>query len=253
VAEVIKERKPSIQAVAVEPDDSPVLSGGNPGPHKIQGIGAGFVPEVLNTDIIDGGTYPINMVDVADDGTIYVCNLSAPQYTPTSTVKIYEINEKNGVKNEGEKPDIALIDAVVTRNQFIGSRALLDGDAIERILLTRADPVAVGMTSVGGLIRPLDQEEDAGLHLVLGKKGKHRVHAPIAPGLFATLNVKKVATVSFDDEIEFKGPCVLAFDGEREREIKNDQVVRMRVSRNGPSVLDIDKTMRLAACRKAFL
>ena len=53
VSEVIKSRKPSFQAVAVEPADSPILSGGQPGPHKIQGIGAGFVPEVLNTDIID--------------------------------------------------------------------------------------------------------------------------------------------------------------------------------------------------------
>jgi len=53
VAETIKQKKPSFRAVAVEPADSPILSGGNPGPHKIQGIGAGFVPEVLNTSIID--------------------------------------------------------------------------------------------------------------------------------------------------------------------------------------------------------
>ena len=53
VAEVLKARKPSFKAVAVEPADSPVLSGGQPGPHKIQGIGAGFVPEILNTRIID--------------------------------------------------------------------------------------------------------------------------------------------------------------------------------------------------------
>ncbi len=53
VAEVIKSRKPSFKAVAVEPDASPVLSGGPKGPHPIQGIGAGFIPAVLNTKIID--------------------------------------------------------------------------------------------------------------------------------------------------------------------------------------------------------
>ncbi|MGL5081058.1 MAG: cysteine synthase A [Microcoleaceae cyanobacterium] len=53
IAEAIKQKKPTFQAIAVEPANSPILSGGNPGPHKIQGIGAGFVPEVLNTEIID--------------------------------------------------------------------------------------------------------------------------------------------------------------------------------------------------------
>ena len=53
VGEVLKNRNPQIEIVAVEPADSPVLSGGTAGPHKIQGIGAGFVPEILNTAILD--------------------------------------------------------------------------------------------------------------------------------------------------------------------------------------------------------
>ena len=53
VGEVLKKRKPQVQIVAVEPSDSPVLSGGNKGPHKIQGIGAGFVPDVFNREVVD--------------------------------------------------------------------------------------------------------------------------------------------------------------------------------------------------------
>ncbi|NKB17741.1 MAG: cysteine synthase A [Pseudanabaena sp. CRU_2_10] len=64
VAEVIKQRKPGFKAIAVEPANSPVLSGGSPGPHKIQGIGAGFVPEVLNTSLID------EVITVTDDRAI---------------------------------------------------------------------------------------------------------------------------------------------------------------------------------------
>jgi cysteine synthase A len=63
---VLKARKPGIQIVAVEPDASPVLSGGSPGPHKLQGIGAGFVPAVLNTKIYD----EVIRVKEADSGPV---------------------------------------------------------------------------------------------------------------------------------------------------------------------------------------
>jgi cysteine synthase A len=65
IAEVIKARKPEFQAIAVEPATSPILSGGKPGPHKIQGIGAGFVPEVLRVDLID------EVITITDDEAFY--------------------------------------------------------------------------------------------------------------------------------------------------------------------------------------
>lgn len=64
VAETLKERKPDLSAIAVEPTNSPVLSGGSSGSHKIQGIGAGFVPEILNVDVID------EVVTVTDEEAI---------------------------------------------------------------------------------------------------------------------------------------------------------------------------------------
>ncbi len=64
VSRYIKPKKPDFKAIAVEPDDSPILSGGSPGPHKIQGIGPGFVPDVLETDNLDG------VVTVSNDTSV---------------------------------------------------------------------------------------------------------------------------------------------------------------------------------------
>jgi len=66
VGEVLKSRKPGVKIIAVEPDASPVLSGGQPGPHKLQGIGAGFIPSVLNTKIYD----EVVRVKEADSGPV---------------------------------------------------------------------------------------------------------------------------------------------------------------------------------------
>lgn len=73
IGEVLKAKKPSLKVIAVEPEASPVLSGGQPGPHRIQGIGAGFVPDVLNTSVFD------EIVRVSNDDAINTANLAATQ------------------------------------------------------------------------------------------------------------------------------------------------------------------------------
>jgi len=73
VGEVLKQRNPEIKIIAVEPADSPVLSGGNPGPHKIQGIGAGFIPDILNTGVID------EVVTVDNEEAIETANKAATE------------------------------------------------------------------------------------------------------------------------------------------------------------------------------
>jgi cysteine synthase A len=73
VGEVLKERKPGVQIIAVEPEESPILNGGAPGPHKIQGIGANFVPEILNTEIYD------EVIDVNADTAVEYARRAAKE------------------------------------------------------------------------------------------------------------------------------------------------------------------------------
>lgn len=156
------------------------------------------------------------------------------------------------VSIDGEADDLALIDAVATSDTFIGARALLDPDRLKEALLCRAEPAAVGMTSLGGLIRPVADEDDFGLHLVFSKDGRC-LKAPIGPGLFATLKVGSTRKVRFDHAIALKGPLVLAFDGERERMVGMGQNVRMTISRTGPWVVDLNQAMQLCAKKKLLL
>jgi cysteine synthase A len=73
VGQVLKERKPGVQIIAVEPAESPILNGGAPGPHKIQGLGANFVPEILDTTVYD------EVIDVTSDNAIATARAAATQ------------------------------------------------------------------------------------------------------------------------------------------------------------------------------
>jgi predicted polyphosphate/ATP-dependent NAD kinase len=155
------------------------------------------------------------------------------------------------VQIDGERDDLALIDAVLTAERFVGARALLEADLLRMALLTRADPAAVGITAIGGLIAPLSDAEDGALLLTLGR-GNSAVRAPIAPGLYANVRIAESRTIPFGEEVIVMGPGVLAFDGERERVLKPDQRARLTVQRNGPWVIDVAKTLARAAASGAF-
>ncbi len=150
------------------------------------------------------------------------------------------------IEIEGEREDLALVDAVLTHDRFVGARALLDAERISVALLTRADPAAVGMTAIGGLLSPLGEDDDAALLLALGD-GECSVRAPIAPGLFQSVRVRSMRCVALGDPVEVFGPGTLAFDGERERVLCAGQRARLRVARDGPWVIDVPRVLARAA------
>lgn len=153
---------------------------------------------------------------------------------------------------EAEEQDIALIDAVITRDAFIGAKALLDPSQLKEALLCRAEPAAVGITSLGGLVRPVSDKDDFGLHLTFTKGGRQLL-APMGPGMFAKVEIGKTRLVKFDQAVKAQGPSVIALDGERERVIAPGQRIEMRISRRGPWVVDLAASLQRAAKQKIFL
>ena len=150
------------------------------------------------------------------------------------------------VEIDGEGDDLALIDAVLTSDRFVGSRALTDATRLRSALLTRADPAGIGITSIGGLLHPVSDAEDVALWLELGEGGEP-VLAPIAPGHFQEVAVRSVRTALLGEAIELEGSGALAFDGERERVLRPGQGARLRVERDGPWVIDVERVLARAA------
>ena len=154
------------------------------------------------------------------------------------------------VRVEGEASDLALIDAVLTRDRFVGARALDDPARLVDALLTRADPAGVGMASVGGFVRPVPDCRDAALALAFDANGDTEVLAAMAPGSFRRVRIHSERVVGFDNPVQWSGPGVLAFDGERERALQPGQTATLHVARDGPWVIDVAKALRHAVrCR----
>lgn len=179
---------------------------------------------------------------------------AAAALVATGQIACTEVAERNKIIRvaiEDEDADLALIDAVVTRDRFVGARALLEPENLKMALLTRADPAAVGMTSLGGLITPMTNSDEGGFLIELGNSGD-TLNAPIAPGYYQRVGISATRAIPFGESVAVKGPCVLAFDGERERVLKKGQLATFTVTREGPWVIDIPAVMAIAAERRLF-
>jgi len=153
--------------------------------------------------------------------------------------------------------DVALIDLVALNGAFVGSRALWDVDALRLAVLARAEPASVGISSIGGLLRPCGASDEGGVVIRFADGGAGAdaiiVRAPLAPGLFVDAAIAEVRRVGEGEPIVIEGPCVLAFDGERDRVLRAGERVQARVERSGPWLIDVDRVLRLAADRQLFL
>ena len=142
--------------------------------------------------------------------------------------------------------EIALIDVVVCTELFVGSRALWDPSCIREIVLSRAEPDCIGMSSIGGLLNPIGPRDPQGMHLRLGK-GNTNVLAPVGPGLIRKVEIQGYRLLSPGQEVILEpAACTIAVDGERQIEVYADQKVSVRLTHRGPCVVDVQRCMHEA-------
>ena len=145
--------------------------------------------------------------------------------------------------------ELALVDVAVTTATAVGARAVWTASEVTELFVTFADPGAVGLSSIAGLVRPLGRDEPVGLRLALGEPSGTRVLAPIAPGLVREVGVASVEVIRPDETRSVIGvEGVVALDGERELEFRGTAPT-VTLSLDGPWSLDVGRAMAVAASR----
>ena len=151
---------------------------------------------------------------------------------------------------DGELADIALVDLAVIDATDSGARAVWDPEVIKEVFLTRASPSSIGLSAIGGFLPNVRLQIGEGLHVMLGD-GDLKIAPPIAPGLIRTLSVSRYSVLDAGLETLLSSSVgMIALDGEREFPFGCNEAMSVRVARNGPMVLLMEKALRLAADRE---
>jgi hypothetical protein len=159
------------------------------------------------------------------------------------------------VEIDGEEDDFALVDAAFLVDDHVGNLMPFEPAKLRALVLARAEPTALGMSPIGGLLHPVGAADDGGLSVTCAAPGDsgRELLAPVSAGLYRPVNVHSYRRIAFGETVEILGPGVLAFDGDRERKLKQGQRARLRVLRDGPFVIDVERALHLAAQRGTFL
>ncbi len=148
----------------------------------------------------------------------------------------------------GSATERALVDVAILSGNEVGSGAIWESAAIGELFLTFAEPQAIGLSSIGGHLRPVCRDEPTGLHIRLGPPAVHRVRVPLAPGLLSDIDIAQLAELGLDQAIQVNAPSgVIALDGERVLRFAHGETVTVMLSWDGPLAIDVARTMQIAA------
>ena len=217
------------------------------------GTNRAVAKSIKNTPIITISTGTNNVYPTMLEGTIAGMAAAAVASGRFDESK-YKIKDKRiEIYKDEELIDIALIDAVISNDLFIGSKAIWNMDTIEKIIVTRAHPASIGFSSLVGCKKIIYPEDDFGAYVEINSVSE-KIKAPIAAGVVKSISVSEPVILRFDDEYEFiaEDRGIIALDGEREVEFSKDQRLVFKIRRTGPFRVDVIKALEVAQLNGFF-
>lgn len=231
---------------------------GGDGTNRVVAKGAGDVP------IMPVSTGTNNVFSVMLEGTL--AGLAAGLVATGVVEREYSLlrTKKLIIHLNGKAVDIALIDAVVLEDQFIGSRAIWDMGKVRQIVATRGEPFHIGIAAIVGALHPIDMRAAEGINLIVAASGEQmldqnqgsiiQVKAAVAPGLIRSIPVRSHELMSPGQKVTVRHrPCVIALDGEREIIVGPDDCCEIELAQTGPYVVDYKRTLKRAAEKGYFI
>ncbi len=165
--------------------------------------------------------------------------------------KLLEVQITDAGAASNARRDVAIVDAVITHDRSVGARALWKTSSLAAAYLAFAEPEAIGLSSIGGLLQPVSRREGGGLALQLADDDAHAltvVHAPIAPGMVRPVPIASWQRMVADEPLTVaQSAGTVALDGERELAFETGQRVTVTLRENAFSTLDVARCMAVAA------
>ena len=174
---------------------------------------------------------------------------------------------------DGEDRDIALVDAALSKERFVATRAIWDMNTIYEVFLTRAEPSSIGLSSIGARLQAVSLADEGGLHYRIANVGETQsgrdnednrppiersdgnlyVRAPIAPGSVPVVGIESWQRLADGQRVAIeRRHSTVALDGERSFSVNPGNLLEIEVRRDGPPVVNVDATLRSAAASGAF-
>ncbi len=224
-----------------------IVTLGGDGTNRVVAKGCGDVPLVA----LSTGTN--NVVPYMIEGTIAGIAAGFVSRNPAAVDQMAFRSKRLEIFKNGEYVDLALVDVAVVAGTTVGARAVWDPDTLRQIIVTRGSPASTGMSALVGFFRPISPRDPVGLALRIDPNSKTKVTAPLAPGVIVTVGVGEVRSLSIGDIVTVEpGRNILALDGEREVPLGPADRAEVRLTADGPWLVDVRQAMEFAVQSGAF-